>query len=57
MWGVSVNLSYFLGIRWGLGALGVWIAFTADESLRGALMLWRWVSGVWKSKAIVVSNS
>jgi len=57
MWGVSVNLAYFLGIRWGMGALGVWIAFTADESLRGALMLWRWLSGIWKTKSIVSSNS
>lgn len=53
MWGVSVTLSYFLGIYLELGLVGIWIAFIADEWLRGLLMLWRWKSKVWVKKSFV----
>jgi putative MATE family efflux protein len=53
MWGVSVTLSYLLGIHFGLGLVGIWIAFIADEWLRGLLMLWRWKSKVWMDKSFV----
>ncbi|GAM15773.1 MATE family efflux transporter [Mesobacillus selenatarsenatis] len=53
MWGVSVTLSYFLGIHLGMGLVGIWIAFIADEWLRGLLMLWRWKSRVWVKKSFV----
>ncbi|TDL35343.1 MATE family efflux transporter [Jeotgalibacillus sp. S-D1] len=47
MWGVAAFLSYLLGIVFGLGLIGVWIAFILDEWLRGILMLKRWRSKVW----------
>lgn len=47
MWGVAASLSYLLGIVWGLGLIGVWIAFILDEWLRGILMLKRWRSKIW----------
>jgi len=53
MWGVSVPLSYLLGVHFGIGLLGVWIAFAIDEWLRGVLMLLRWRSRKWESKALV----
>lgn len=53
MWGVSVTMSYFLGIHLGMGLLGFWIAFAMDEWLRGILMYWRWRSRVWESKSLV----
>ncbi|WP_423409665.1 MATE family efflux transporter [Heyndrickxia sp. MSNUG] len=53
MWGVSVTLSYFLGIYLELGLVGIWIAFIADEWLRGLFMLWRWKSKVWVKKSFV----
>jgi Na+-driven multidrug efflux pump len=53
MWGVSVPLAYLLGVHWGVGLLGVWIAFAVDEWLRGILMLLRWRSRVWEKKALV----
>jgi putative MATE family efflux protein len=56
MWGISVPISYFLGIEYGLGLAGVWIAFIADEWLRGLLMLWRWRSRVWQQKSFVHSR-
>lgn len=53
MWGISVTLSYLLGIYFGLGLVGIWIAFIADEWFRGLLMLRRWKSRIWESKAFV----
>ncbi|MGD7022666.1 MATE family efflux transporter [Rossellomorea vietnamensis] len=53
MWGVSVFLSYLLGIVFGLGLIGVWISFIADEWLRGVIMLRRWRSKVWMDKSFI----
>lgn len=57
MWGVSVGLSYILGIHFGFGLIGIWIAFICDEWLRGLLMLWRWKSRVWVDKSFVVGEN
>jgi putative MATE family efflux protein len=56
MWGVCVPLAYLLGIHYSMGLLGVWIAFTVDEWLRGLLMLARWRSRVWERKSLVLTN-
>jgi putative MATE family efflux protein len=53
MWGISVFGSWLLGLKMGLGLLGVWIAMASDEWLRGLIMLWRWRSGVWKASSLV----
>jgi putative MATE family efflux protein len=53
MWGVSAFGSWLLGLKLGLGLLGVWIAMACDEWLRGLIMLRRWHSGAWKSRAFV----
>jgi putative MATE family efflux protein len=55
MWGIGVPLSYFLGIKLGLGLAGVWMSFIVDEWLRGIVMYFRWKSRVWEKK-IMVSN-
>ena len=56
MWGVSVTLSYILGIWLGLGLVGIWISFIADEWLRGIIMLKRWRSKVWIHKRFTQRN-
>ncbi|MCA0148996.1 MULTISPECIES: MATE family efflux transporter [Rossellomorea] len=53
MWGVSVTLSYILGISFGLGLIGIWISFIADEWLRGIIMLKRWRSKKWIHKRFI----
>lgn len=39
--------SWFLGVELGLGLVGVWIAYAADEWLRGLLMWRRWSQLKW----------
>ncbi|MFI8686638.1 MATE family efflux transporter [Rossellomorea sp. NPDC077527] len=56
MWGVSVTLSYILGIWFGLGLIGIWISFIADEWLRGIIMLKRWRSKVWIHKRFIQND-
>ncbi|MCX7571169.1 MATE family efflux transporter [Tumebacillus sp. DT12] len=56
MWGVSVSLCYILGIHFGLGLAGMWIAFACDEWLRGLLMLWRWRSRRWEKMGFVTKE-
>jgi len=52
MWGIMVAGSWFLGIQLGMGLVGIWIATGTDETLRGIVMLFRWKSKRWQTKAI-----
>ncbi len=49
-WGISVVFSYILGVRFGMGLLGCWIAFMMDEVVRGTIYFIRWHSGKWRNK-------
>ena len=49
---VSTLGSYILAVVFDMGIYGLWIAIAADEVLRGILMLFRWKSGKWRTKAI-----
>lgn len=53
MWLVSTLLAYVLGIHFGLGLVGIWIAMASDEVLRGIIMFFRLKSGKWRGKRIV----
>jgi putative MATE family efflux protein len=62
MWCVWVPLAYFLGLKLGLGLVGVWIAMITDEWLRGLLMYWRWKKRRWikyaeRSRALVGAST
>ncbi|MBT2719945.1 MATE family efflux transporter [Bacillus sp. ISL-46] len=56
MWGLAVPISYILGIHFGLGLAGVWIAFIVDEWFRGIVMYFRWKSRAWEKKVLVVNK-
>lgn len=56
IWGFSVPMYYLLGIHFGLGLFGIWIAFILDEWIRGLALLARWRSRKWEQKAIVKTN-
>jgi Na+-driven multidrug efflux pump len=53
IWGFSVPMYYLLGIHWGFGLIGIWIAFIADEWLRGLILFRRWRSRAWEKKVLV----
>ena len=51
---VMAGGSWFLGLHLGWGLTGVWIAYAADEWLRGLVMWHRWLSLGWLRKAQAV---
>lgn len=51
MWAVGVGGAFTCAKLLGLGLTGVWLAFVADETLRGALNYRRWRSGKWRTKS------
>lgn len=53
MWSIAVGAGYLLGIQWGFGLLGMWIAFLLDENIRGAIFVRRWYSMKWLNKSFV----
>lgn len=53
MWLISTLGSYLLSVTFGMGLAGMWIAFAADECLRGILMIFRWKSKKWIKKLLV----
>jgi putative MATE family efflux protein len=52
MWGIMVLGSWFFGIRLGFGLPAVWWSIGSDEFSRGIVMVFRWHSKRWMSKAI-----
>lgn len=53
MWGLGVVFSYLLGIHWGYGVFGAWMAIALDEWFRGLIMARRWRSQVWLKHKLV----
>lgn len=53
MWTFGVGLSYLLGIKLGLGLVGMWIGFTVDEWFRAILVYNRWNKKKWIGKSFV----
>lgn len=51
MWGNGVFLAWLLGIFLGLGVPGAWIGMSADEIIRGFIMMFRWRSKAWMKSA------
>ena len=44
-----IGLSYVIGVAWGLGAIGVWIAMIIDWIVRITFFAIRFFSGKWKT--------
>src|SRR5690625_5187132 len=57
MWGIGVTAAWFFAIYLGLGLTGIWIAFIADEWIRGMFMLRRWRKQQWVSMNFVRARS
>lgn len=56
MWIFGVGISYILGIKMGLGLIGIWIGFALDEWVRAILVLIRWKSRAWEGKSFALST-
>ncbi len=52
-WLIGVGVAYLLGIHFGLGLVGIWIAFALDENLRAIIFVIRWKRGRWRRSAPV----
>ena len=49
IWVCRVGLGYLLGAKFGLGLLGVWIGYALDLTIRGILLLKRFLKGNWQN--------
>jgi putative MATE family efflux protein len=47
----GAGLAWLLGIHYGMGLPGIWIAYAADEWARGLIMGWRWYRLGWTRTA------
>ena len=57
MWGVATLLAYVLGIWWGWGLNGIWLAMALDENIRAAIFERRWKSRKWEDKSFVCRSA
>jgi putative MATE family efflux protein len=57
IWVFSIPLTYLLGIHWGYGLIGMWVAMIADEWVRGFTLFLRWRSKAWMKMALVKHES
>ncbi len=51
-WFMSILFSYILGVIFGLGLKGCWIAFMLDELFRGLILYFRFRSKKWMHKIV-----
>lgn len=52
IWVIRVGIGYLLGVILGLGLLGVWMAYALDITIRGILLLKRFLNGKWEKIVI-----
>ena len=48
IWGGRVGIGYLLGVIFGFGLVGVWIGYAIDITVRGLLLLIRFLGGKWQ---------
>jgi putative MATE family efflux protein len=53
-WGIAVPLAYVFGLKLGWGLVGVWLAMICDEALRSLMNYWRWHTGAWRTKGVLL---
>jgi len=53
MWLFRVVLGYLLGIVFGFGVLGVWLAMNCEWGVRGTIFLWRFRGTKWYAHKLI----
>jgi putative MATE family efflux protein len=56
IWGI-LPVVIFINHTWGMGLLGFWICFAADEIIRAGINLWRWRTGRWRTMGITEAGA
>ena len=56
MFAFRIGLSYVIGVRMGMGAIGVWIAMVVDWIFRSILFIGRYWRGSWKGLCLVQNS-
>lgn len=57
MWSIAVGVGYILGVKLGLGLIGIWIGMALDEDIRGIIFMIRWKKGGWKDIRLVENKN
>jgi len=52
MWFFALPLAWLLGLHFAYGLIGIWLAMSIDECIRGFFSFRRWQSGKWRSKGV-----
>ena len=52
MWFIALPLAWLLGLHFAYGLVGIWLATSLDECIRGFIALRRWKTGKWRSKGV-----
>jgi putative MATE family efflux protein len=52
MWFIALPLAWLLGLHFAYGLVGIWIATSLDECIRGFIALKRWQTGKWRTKGV-----
>lgn len=52
IWCGRVAVGYLLGVTFGLGLLGVWLGYALDITIRGIILLKRFLNGKWQKISI-----
>lgn len=52
IWGIRILGVYILGIQLQMGLMGVWLAYTLDITIRGCILMLRYINGKWKTISI-----
>ena len=48
IWGVRVLGTYILGMKLNMGLVGVWLSYALDVTVRGIILMIRFMKGKWK---------
>lgn len=48
IWGIRVLGVYILGIKLNMGLVGVWLAYALDITVRGIILMIRFMKGKWQ---------
>lgn len=56
-WLLATAGGWLLSIHFGLGLVGIWIGMSADECIRGFILIGRWLGGRWRGIDLVENSA